>query len=367
MSKAAIQRTVKFIGKSGTYTAYLSSQYGSVWQMYDEVWNCVPDWSRNNVTVYFTVVSSLVANGQQASIQQSPIWKIGGQQINNGTTVVQGWADAFEIIAPSQGNQYWGLKIKANLAQRFSGSSTNLYAVGELVVGDKTTSVHAETPISFTPATEGGVKIIVKDVSTPVSKNFTFNVDNENIILKCETYQGLAQLDDTAQHITDNGVSYQWQKIVNAAWTNITGATQQQLTVNERDIMTYGQYRCRVTYASNTFYGTADLMDSTDPYIINPGAKLMTTDNPPVLIEDGCETIEDPNTQVMYSPKIVLRGSDTVPAGFSNAKFDFAFGDSAGAIFHSSTNQASDAVTYDMCLNHGNVAVSIESHDELSE
>lgn len=367
MAKAAIQRTVKFISKSGTYTAYLSSQYGRIWQMYDEVWNCVPDWSQDNVIVYFTVVSSLVANGQAATINV-PTWTIGGSQINNGSTILPAWTGVFELVPIGSGNSYHGLKIKQNLAQRFTGSSTSLKAVAEMSVGnDTTTTIQAEVPVTFTPATEGGVSVIINDVSTPQTKNFTFTVDNENIILKAQTYQGLAQLDDTAQHIIDNGISYQWQKLVGAVWTNISGATSQTLTVNERDIMTYGQYRCAVTYSSGVFYGSAPLMDATDPYIINPYPQLMTTDATPVLIEDGGETIEEPNTQVVYSPKIVLRGSNTQPTGIDQ-HFDFSFTDSAGSeIKNPVTNATSAAVTYNDCLANGNISVNIESHTELAE
>lgn len=316
--------------------------------------------------LYFVVISSRTRSSN--GIASTPEWYFAGQRINsvNANAIDTAYASYFELVMPnpSNGQNYYGLRIKGNLVALAQGSSVEIKAVGVVSGANFTDDVHAERVINIYPQNGEGSQIDIVDVTNVgggvTGRNFTFDEESQNITMKAETYIGSVRQDETSAQITANAITYQWQRILNGAWVNVSGATNQTLTVNEKDITTYAKYRCEVQKGGHHLgYGTANLMDATDPYVIDP--------NPTPLDE----TIEDEGDTVVYTPRIVSRRNPgSVASGFANAKFNFMLLTSGGVEITPQsgyTNVASATVTYAMCENYGNIGVTIETVDDLDD
>ena len=390
MSKAIAQRTIKFINKVGTYTAYLQSSQGDLWQTYSvesgAYTNIVPDYASTRPVLYFVCISSRVSG--ISNVNGYPLWYFGNTKLNEDpSTPGQGCStlssgsingvritDIFELVAPSAGQPYYGLRIKRNLVDVTQGASISIKAVGKLLISatGTTDDIQAQTSVSITPATSNGIHVQILDI-TPVSagvigRNFTFTNEEETITMRADTYQGSTQL---TQNLT-----YQWQSIVAGVWTNISGETSQQLTISENDVMTYAQFRC-IVYENSVQIGigTANIMDATDPFVIDPGVMSGTKTILGVvytLKED--ETIEETTDIVAYCPKIISRDSGTEQTAFTNQGFYFNYkaGDGTDQTPSGLSGQAvSDSsnypVNFDICQSCGDISVIIESVADLKD
>ena len=388
MSKAFAQRTVKFINKVGTFTAYLQSSSGDLWQTYTlngtTYTNIVPNYETLMPVLYFVCISSRTSG--TSNLNGVPTWYFGDTKLNTGSVIdatISGKAASlyFDLVSPSSGQPYYGLRIKKNLVELTNGSSVSIKSIGELIISatGTTDTIQAQTSVSITPATANGIHISILDV-TPVGggvigRSFTFTQEDQTITMKAQTYEGATLLDETAAQISANHLTYQWQKITNGEWTNISGATSQTLTISENDVMTYQQYRCAVSRSSELLgYGTANVMDATDPFVINPNPTPMD------------ETIEDSGDTVSYTPKIVSRDSGTEQTSLTNQGFFFNYTNSQGVDItpsalaskactgtgtsdHFITGGASSnyPVTYAMCQSNGDIIVSIETVADLKD
>lgn len=376
MSKVQISRQVKFISKAGTYTAMLQCNRGQLWQSYQGTAatpsNITPDFASLNdkPVLRFVVISSRSANA--AVVSGTPRWYFGNAQINssNINAIDTAYQSYFELVSPGGGNSYYGLRIKANLVTLAQGSAIGIKAVGTIAGANFSDEVQAETTINIYPQTESSAQIDVIDISpTSVTgvtgKNFTFDAEDENIRMRVDTYIGGVQ-------IAANTLTYQWQKIVNGSWANVSGSgtyktgQEQILEVNEKDVHTYAKYRCQVKRGNELLgYGKANIMDSTDPYIIEPNPTKYNSSGTSLGTD---ESIENEGEYVRYSPRIVSRSNPGVAAtGFSNAKFNFLFSASDGNAVAQTLNSATGDVTYAMCLSNGNIDVSIESVDDVRD
>lgn len=382
MSKAYAQRTIKFINKVGTYTAYLQSSQGNLWQTYSIIngayTNIVPNFAEIQPVLYFVCISSRVSG--VSNVNGVPTWYFGSTQLNTGSTLSTGSingvaiSDIFELVNPSSGQPYYGLKIKRNLVDVTQGASVSVKAVGQLLIsGTGTTDdIQAQDAIRITPASSNGVHVQIVDI-TPVSasvtgRNFTFTSEGQTITMRADTYQGSTQL---TQNLT-----YQWQKISGGSWVSISDATSQTLTVSEDDVMTYAQFRCLVSQSGTQVgVGTANIMDATDPFVIEPGLMSGTKVIEGVtytLKED--ETIEETTDIVAYAPKIVSRDSGTEQTAFTAQGFYFTYkaGDGtdqtpSGLSGQVVANSSNYPVNYDICQSCGDISVIIESVADLKD
>lgn len=376
MSKVQISRQVKFISKAGTYTAMLQCNRGQLWQSYQGTAaspsNITPDYASlsDKPVLRFVVISSRSANA--AVVSGTPKWYFGNAQINsaNINAIDTAYQSYFELVAPGGGNNYYGLRIKANLVTLAQGSAIGIKAVGTIAGANFSDEVQAETTVNIYPQTESSAQIDIIDVSPTdtvgvTGKNFTFDSEDENIRMRVDTYIGGVQ-------IAANTLTYQWQKIVNGAWANVSGTgtyktgQEQILEINEKDVHTYAKYRCQVKRGNELLgYGKANIMDSTDPYIIEPNPTKYNSSGTSLGTD---ESIENEGEYVRYSPRIVSRSNPGVAAtGFSNAKFNFIFSASDGNAVAQTLNSATGDVTYPMCLSNGNIDVSIESVDDVKD
>ena len=378
MSKVQVSRQVKFISKAGTYTAMLQCNRGQLWQSFQGTAaspsNITPDYAsmQEKPVLRFVVVSSRSANA--AVVSGTPKWYFGNTWINSTSinAIDTAYRSYFELVNPdvANGQYYYGLRIKANLVALAQGSAISIKAEGTIAGQGFEDSVKAETVVNIYPQTEASAQIDIIDISPTgvagvTGKNFTFDSEDENILMRVDTYVGGAIVDSSL-------LTYQWQKIVNGAWVNVTGSgtnltgAERQLQVNEKDVHTYAKYRCQVKRGNELLgYGKANIMDSTDPYIIEPNPKKYNSSGTELNTE---ESIENEGEYVRYSPKIVSRSNPGVAAtGFSTAKFNFMFSASDGNLISQTLNSATGDVTYAMCLSNGNIDVSIESVDDVRD
>ena len=375
MSKVQVSRQVKFISKAGTYTAMIQCNRGQLWQSFQGTAatpsNITPDYAslQDKPVLRFVVVSSRSANA--AVVSGTPKWYFGSAQINsaNINQIDTAYQSYFELVNPDipNGQYYYGLRIKANLVTLAQGSAVGIKAVGTVSGQNFKDTVQAETTVNIYPQTEASAQIDILDISPTgtvgvTGKNFTFDHEDENIVLKVDTYVGGAIVSPAL-------LTYRWEKVSNGAWTLVsegTGTSYQQLTVNEKDVHTYAKYRCRVKRGDELLgYGKANLMDSTDPYIIEPNPQKYNSSNVSLGTD---ESIENVGEYVEYTPMIVSRSNPGVAAtGFSTAKFNFMFSASDGNLVAQTLNSANGSVTYAMCLSNGNIDVSIESVDDVRD
>ena len=389
MAKIQVSRQVKFISKAGTYTAILQSNRGQLWQSYQgDVTapnNITPNYESltDRPTLNFVVVSSRTSGN--TGLSSMPKWYFGNTLLNQSSVpgsqsggltitaaIVVGstaynLADYFDLITPdvNNGQLYYGLRIKKNVVVIAQGSAVTVKAVGVIAGANFSDEVQASHTINIYPQTGSAAQIDILDITTVegvanVGRNFTFDADNQIITMKVESYIGSSRVDNGASQITANQITYLWQRIENGVWTNVqsngSNVTTQTINVSEQDVHTYAKYRCAV-YKNNVLlgYGKANIMDSTDPYIIEP--------NP----SPKDETIEDSGDTVVYTPKIVSRGTGAEVSGFSNMKYNFVFTASDGVVVGSATNADTGTVTYAMCLANGNIDVTIESYEDVND
>lgn len=375
MSKVRVSRQVKFISKAGTYTAMIQCNRGQLWQSFQGTAatpsNITPDYAslQDKPVLRFVVVSSRSANA--AVVSGTPRWYFGSAQINsaNINQIDTAYQSYFELVNPDipNGQYYYGLRIKANLVTLAQGSAVGIKAIGTVSGQNFEDTVQAETTVNIYPQTEASAQIDILDISPTgtvgvTGKNFTFDHEDENIVMKVDTYVGGAIVSPAL-------LTYRWEKVSNGAWTLVsegTGTSYQQLTVNEKDVHTYAKYRCRVKRGDELLgYGKANLMDSTDPYIIEPNPQKYNSSNVSLGTD---ESIENVGEYVKYTPMIVSRSNPGVAAtGFSTAKFNFMFSASDGNLVAQTLNSANGSVTYAMCLSNGNIDVSIESVDDVRD
>ncbi len=392
MAKIQVSRQVKFISKAGTYTAELKSNRGQLWQSYQgdatSPNNITPNYESlsDQPVLSFVVISSRTTGN--TGIASMPKWYFGSTLLNPASTagsdsggltitaaiavggVAYSLADYFELIIPStqSGISYYGLRIKKNLVVLAQGSAVTIKAVGIVAGANFQDSVQAEHTINIYPQTGSAAQIDILDITTidgvQKGRNFTFDADNQSITMKAETYIGSIRVDSDSTQIANNGITYLWQKIENGAWVNVkdkndNNITTQTLNVTEPAVATCAKYRCAV-YKNSVLlgYGKANIMDSTDPYVIEANPNPVN------------ETIEDEGDTVVYTPKIVTRGTGAVVSDYANMKYNFIFtaADGVGLTPQEGyTGVSSAAVTYDMCKNYGDIDVTIESYSDVND
>lgn len=402
MTKIHAQRELKFINKVGTFTTYLQSSQGDLWQTYTlnggQYTGITPDYETLQPVLYLVCISSRTSG--LTGITGTPEWYFGYIRLNEGNVInasISGKAASsyFELVSPTTGQPYYGLRIKKNIVELTAGSSVTIKAVGTLRISvtGSTDTVQAQAAISITPATANGSHVSILDITDVgggiVGRSFTFTGEAQTITMKAQTYMGASLLDGTAAQADSNNMTYQWQKISNGAWTDITqspsrASLAQTLTVSEDDVMTYQQYRCAVYRDSELLgYGTANIMDATDPFAISPNPNPVD------------ETITEEEDTVAYSPKIVSRDSGTVqaaltaegfyfnytnsqgvdvtPSGLKNMKATGTGKDDEGNDAHFINNDGTQGavcnhpVDYNMCLANGDILVSIETVADLHD
>lgn len=347
MSSASTTRTIKFITKAGTYTAFINCPDGDLYQEWEgttnEVSRIYPDFATTKPILYFVCTSSRVAEG--VATPDSIDFYFNGTKITfSGDTSTGTFAGLFKKVAPSGDNLYYGLQILGNIAEAAGYASATIKMVATVSYGTQSDEIQAAYTIPIQQATGTSYRVTIAAGDT---KNFVITDKNGSCILKA--------LASMSGETISKDLTYKWEKMGTTGWETLSGETSQTLTVNASDITTYGEYRVTV-YRSGTEIGKdiQGVMDASDPFDI---------DTHPSPEDEAIDEDESGNGTVVYTPVVVKRGTNTKAI---DTTFYFVVKDAAGVYLNSdrTTAQASYTITRAMCAQAGgDVSVTISSKD----
>ncbi len=315
--KATASRKFHFTSKGGGYSAIWMGSRGDIYQEYEDVSSSVtkyyPDFSSNPFTMSLTVTS---VRRQGVITPASVTYYANGTKLTfMGTTCTNtGWGSVFALTA--DGN----LKIIGNLGAVYKGNFILAADVSISVASDED-MIHVTAPVTMPPyngADYGRVTIL-----SPDGKNFTISEKGGNCQLKAMTTKGGSEI--------SSGLTYQWYKVASGAFTAISGATGQTLTVQEKDVDTYGMYKV-IAKEGNTELGfdTQQVLDASDPYDILISTQLYNGSGSAVATNDLELTDEMPDTAyLLFTCTFAKRGETAAVSGTASYTFSVVAGNGA--------------------------------------
>ncbi len=352
MSLASTTRTIKFIAKSGTYTAMIMCSDGDLYQEYegegDNILNIFPDFKTLKPKLNFVCMSSRQAEGLASP--EGMEYYVGNTKIEfNGVDSIGVFSGVFKKFSPSGNNQYNGLQIVDNLVTRIGKAPVTIKMVAHISYATQSDTIQATYTIPIQKSTGTGYRVTI--TTTDTENPFVITKKGDSCVLKAMAYQN-------HQEIT-SGLTYKWEKLSKGAWEVISGQTSQTITVAETDIDTYGEFRVTV-YLSGTEIGKdiQGVMDTSDPYDIEPN---------PYPADECITEDESGNDKVTYTPKIVYRSTGNV--AIEDAKFYFVLRNAVGLLLRpvseSNTPYTSYEVKREDCINGGgsDISIVIEAKD----
>lgn len=338
MSVASATRTVKFITKAGTYTAVIMCPDGDVYQEYTGTqteFTVSPNFEKTKPKLNFVCVSSRVAEG--ASTPESINFYFNDTKIEfNGDTSTGIYAGYFKKIAPTGDNPYYALQIVKNIVDLAGFANAVIKMVAVISYGTQSDTIQASYTIPINQSTGTAYRVTIAAGDT---KSFVITEKGGSCILKALAYQ--------AGSLITKDLTYIWEKMGTSGWVAVEGEAAQTLTVSSDDIDTYGEYRVRVL-RSGVEIGSdiQGVMDASDPYDIDPN---------PSPADEAITEDENGNGEVVYTPKVVKRGTSVV--ALPDAKFFFVIKDAGGVYLNSeserTTASATGKVTRAQCLQAG--------------
>lgn len=348
MSKATTSRTIKFVSKSGTYTAVIQSPQGDLWQEYkgttDEVTDILPKFDGLQPPLYFVCTSSRSAEGIVTPTSMQYYFNGSSTPItfdsNGKSTGV--YAGLFERIVPSGKNQpYYGLKIIDNLVVAANFSACVIKMKAEIAYGVQTDEIDASYTIPIGPSTGDSYRVTIAAGDSKVF-NLTSQTDSCILVAKAslsgvELTKGLTY---KWKQMKFNGDTAQWE------WQELQN-TAKSLTVSASQVDNVADFMVEV-FKDNTSIGTdvQSVTDVSDPLMIDAN---------PVPADESIEEGNPERSKVVYTPKLVYRDSGNVAD--TNAKFFFGVRSASGVLLSSDqllkTATTSFTVTADMCKQGG--------------
>ena len=350
MSIASATTTIKYIQKSGTYSAQLMSPDGDIYQMYRNNGTYVfsPDIDGVTVTksLRFVCISSRTSEGVSGVVTPSGIdWYVNGTKLTFtaglSTNLFNGKTGHFQIVHVDVNNSYEALKIVKNLAEDFSFAPITIKGVGIITNANGTSSdsIQATYTIPVYPATGDTAKVSIVSLD---NKNFTITEKGGSCVLTAKAYNFDGEITSTL----DNPLTYVWEKLTPTGWEVLSEITD-TLTVTDAMVDSSGQFRVTINRIGSPIgKDIQNVLDASDPYIINP--------NPKPVDETLYDTDPD-TTAIIYAPKVYRRGQQTEAAGFT---FTYFVRGTAGEQINASTTDPK--VTVAMCKQvGGDVALEI--------
>lgn len=349
MSSASTTRTIKFISKAGTYTAYINSPSGDLYQEYEtvgtEVTNVYPDFAAKLPILYFVCMSSRVTEG--VATPTSINFYFNDTLIEfSGDTSSGVFAGMFKKISPAGDNPYYGLQLMQNIAEVAGYAPAVIKMVAKIVYGSVSDDIQASYTIPVQQATGTSYRVTI---AAGDSNNFVIREKGGSCILKALAYQSGNEL--------SKNLSYQWEKMGANGWETLTGKTAQTLTVSSADIDTYGEYRVTVSLSGNEIgKDIQGVMDASDPFDIDPH---------PSPEDEAITEDESGNGQVTYTPVVVKRGTSVKAL---DTTFFFVLKDAAGVYLNGDSERNTAVASYSVTRAHciqagGDVSVTITSKD----
>lgn len=345
VTRASSTGQVVFTRRFGVYMVSLTSDRGELYQQYtgnaanpEEI---MPNYtqSANQPTLSLSVVSSRTA--EQVGID-SVVWKVDDVNIGwsgNLSATPAAYAGCFQKVNDTH------IKIVKNLVTVTGGSSLTLKAVAQVSSNGVEDSVQAtyNIPISLMQGGWRNVNIVSAD-----NKYMTIRERGGSCKLRCEVYNGTA-------------ASYKWYKLVNGAWSLISGATARELTVNESDIETSGMFKCEAYNSSAQLIGSdqCTVLDMSDPLyiVINPKKRIGSAGAQTEIYDDlSIADTEDPDTQIVFNPELWSRDTGAKVSG--NPTWTYVYTDYAGNILNTSA-PTQNYISKAMCEQAGDVSFYI--------
>lgn len=349
MSDASKVGQVIFSQKAGIYMPAIMCDKGDLYQEFQgessAPTNIAPDFVTLKPILSFLLTSSRNAEG--IVVPSVMKWYFNGVLLvfanNVSTSTFGGETGHFKFIPYQAGvTNYFGLQVVKNLVKASSGASCNIKAEATATVGNTSDIIGSTYPIPITKGV-GNQKHVT--IAAGDNKYFALRTKGDSCVLTAVARMG-------SDEIT-SGLTYKWYKLVNGAWSILSGQTGKNLTVTDSMVDTTGSFKVEV-FQSSTLIGidTQTVMDLSDPY------DIIERPTP----ED--ETISAQGEKVVYSPILVKRGETTKAKDMT---FYFVFMDSAGVILNPATAgiaAATGTCTYDMCQQAGgNVTWIITTKD----
>lgn len=299
MSTASTSRTIRFLSKSGTYTAMLISPQGNIFQEYkkksDGTFDYLPDFAimdTDDCPIINFICTSSRTTG--AVTVNSIDWYYNDTKITfdaegNSAGLLTGY---FKKVSPSGAQLYHGLRITGNLAVISPGVPVLIKAVATIVEGTgQAETMQAVYTIPITAYSPDTYKVVIVAGD---GKNFVIDTHGGSVKLTAKVYyQGAEQ--------PAGNFTYAWFKMSSGSWQSC--GSGQTLTVNEGDVGTYADFKVEVKDSSNALIGSdiQGVVDVQDPLDIRP--------NP---VPEDETIVQGSGGSVKYTPVVVSRSGVAV-------------------------------------------------------
>lgn len=328
-NKASVSRTVKFISKSGTYSAYIISPAGDLFQDYEDQTTGTqvsPSFEDSSSPFYQPLLNLIVTNSRMTNaVTPADVdFYVGDSKIVfdaatgvstgilSGSNVNTDYAGVFKKVVPGSGQLYYGLRILKNLPEIVGWASVIIKMVAKVNPANSTKV--DEISVTYT--------IRIQQKTGDTARVMITSPDNFAITAKGGTCQLKALVIKGGQQI-NSGWAFTWYQLESTGW--VQKATGTTITVNEADVQTSALFRVKATAGGEDLYDVATIIDASDPYDIEPC---------PVPEDETIEEDTAGNGQIVYTPKLVSRKTKAPVAG---AQFNFILTDYAGNILNPTT------------------------------
>lgn len=314
--KAAASRKIHFTSKGGGYSAIWMGSRGDLYQEYETVGSTTkyyPDFTANPITMNLTVTSART-NGvvtPSAVTYYANGTKLTFTGLNCTNT---GWSSVFALTATGD------LKIIGNLGAVMLGNFL-LEADVSVSAASGSDIIHVNAPVTMPPY--NGADYARVTIMSPDGKNFTIAEKGGSCQLKALTTKGGTEV--------TSGLTYEWYRISNGAFSLISGATSQALTVQEKDVDTYGMYKVIVKENGVELgYDVQQVLDASDPYDILISSKIFRGSGSEESTNDLELNDEMPSSAyLLFSCSFVKRGQTAAVAGTATYTFTLVAGNGA--------------------------------------
>lgn len=314
--KAAASRKIHFTSKGGGYSAIWMGSRGDLYQEYETVGSTTkyyPDFSANPITMNLTVTSART-NG--VVTPSAVTYYANGTKLTfTGLSCTNaGWSSVFALTATGD------LKIIGNLGAVMLGNFL-LEADVSVSAASGSDIIHVNAPVTMPPY--NGADYARVTIMSPDGKNFTIAEKGGSCQLKALTTKGGTEV--------TSGLTYEWYRISNGAFSLISGATSQTLTVQEKDVDTYGMYKVIVKENGVELgYDVQQVLDASDPYDILISCKIFRGSGSEESTNDLELNDEMPSSAyLLFSCSFVKRGQTAAVAGTATYTFTLVAGNGA--------------------------------------
>lgn len=326
MSIASASRTIKFVSKAGTYTAFLNSPRGDLFQYYkgrdiEHVTAVTPSWeglSGDSIPrLEFAIISSRAAEGEVIPAQIT--WCAGGQVLAfNASGVSVGYVNEatnevvpnaavnglFKRLTPSADHvARHTLLIMGNVAPLYGYTSVTIKAIGGVAWGTQMDTIAAQYTIQISRYTGDSYRAVIMEGGTRTGFVLRDVAGQDECELKGVLYDS-AGIDISTGTVgvasAPRNFVWKWYKGDAGAWVELSAphATPHLYRATRDEVNTTTIYRMEIWEDGQMLASDIqDVRDVSDPYDVeaNPSP------------ED--ETIEEGSGQgVTYTPVVVRRG-----------------------------------------------------------